>query len=107
MSLEFPEDMNEVEQKLAISQIKNPDMQMDQVIVDSVMDHFQAFLDESEEGHYDTGKLVGNEIVITSVAGREVARLQPIGEDFISDFKNNSDQILTYLEEQAYLIARK
>lgn len=107
MSLEFPENMNEVQQSLAVGRLNNPQLTEDEVIINSINDHFQSYLDEAEEGHYDTGKLVNNEIVVVSVFGREVERLKPLSQSFIADFKEQTDNLLTYLEEQSYKIARK
>ncbi len=106
MSLEFPENIREFEDKFAIKKAHNPKVTKEQVMRQTIEDTFQAYLDYAEDGHYDTGKLVGNEIHVVGLHNQLIKKIQPMSESFESDFKANTDKLLTYLEDQADEVAQ-
>lgn len=101
MSLEFPENMREFEDKFAIKKARNPKVTKEQVMRQTIQDTFQAYLDYAEDGHYDTGKLVGNEIRVLDLNNQVTKKIQPIGDSFEQDFETNTDRLLGYLEDEA------
>lgn len=106
MSLDFPENMREVQEKLAIERIDHPELTEESVIQTAVVEIFQIYLNMAEDGHYDTAKLEGNDFVIYDLANQPIAKVMPLGDSFIADYRENTDRLLTYLEEQAYQIAK-
>ncbi|MFD1124848.1 hypothetical protein ACFQ22_05635 [Lentilactobacillus raoultii] len=101
MSLEFPENMREFEDKFAIKKARDSKITKEQVMRQTIQDTFQAYLDYAEDGHYDTGKLVGNEIRVLDLNNQVTKKIQPIGDSFEQDFETNTDRLLGYLEDEA------
>ncbi|UQS84408.1 hypothetical protein MOO46_03905 [Apilactobacillus apisilvae] len=107
MSEEIPENMDEVKLKMARLQIDgHENINEDEIIQKAINDLFQDYLDEAEEGHYDTGKLDKNKIVITGVTGNIVATLESEGNDFIEDFKKDALSLCFRLENEAVKVAK-
>ncbi|GAF35582.1 hypothetical protein [Lentilactobacillus farraginis] len=105
MSLEYPENMRELEDKFAIKKARDPKVTKEQVMRQTIQDTFQAYLDYAEDGHYDTGKLVGNEIQVFDLNNQVTKRIQPLGDSFEQDFEANADRLLGYLEDEADKVA--
>ena len=95
MSVEIPENMEEVAMQLAQHQVRGEQVDEKTVIQNAVRDILQAFFDEALEGHYDDVKWNGNDLV---VMGDEVGRIQPQSSSFVDDFKNDADSLIERLE---------
>jgi hypothetical protein len=106
MSELIPENMDEVKMKMARAQIDGQHVTEDEVIYQAVADLFQDYLEEAEEGHYDTSHLEGNTFTVTGINGEEIARFTSTGPDFIADFKQDALALCFRLEDQAIRIAR-
>ena len=89
MSVEIPENMEEVAMQLAQHQVRGEQVDEKAVIQNAVRDILQAFFDEALEGHYDDVKWDGDELILTIGFG-------VIG--FIDDFKNDADSLIERLE---------
>ena len=59
MSVEIPENMEEVAMQLAQHQVRGEQVDEKAVIQNAVRDILQAFFDEALEGHYDDVKWDG------------------------------------------------
>ncbi|EHL98788.1 hypothetical protein HMPREF9103_01343 [Lentilactobacillus parafarraginis F0439] len=106
MSLEFPENMRELEDKFAIKKARDPKVTKQQVMRQTIEETFQAYLDYAEDGHYDTGKLVGNELQVLNLNNKVVKKVKPLTDSFENDFETNADRLLGYLEDEATRAAR-
>lgn len=98
MSVEIPENMEEVAMQLAQHQVCGEQVDEKAVIQNAVRDILQAFFDEALEGHYDDVKWDRDDLVVTDIMGDEVGRIQPQSRSFIDDFKNNADSLIERLE---------
>lgn len=107
MALDYPENMHEFEDKFAIEKARHPETTRDGLMKQVIEDAFQGYLDEAEEGHYDTGKLVGKEIQVIGIGEKLLTTIKPIGESFEADFEKDGNQLMWYLEDQADKVARK
>ena len=101
MSLDYPENMSEFEDRFAIEKARLPETTRDGLMKQVIEDAFQGYLDEAEEGHYDTGELVGKEIQIKSVHHELLKSIPPMGDSFEDDFKKDGNKLMWYLEDQA------
>ena len=98
MSVEIPENMEEVAMQLAQHQVRGEQVDEKTVIQNAVRDILQAFFDEALEGHYDDVKGDGEDLVVTDIMGDEVGRIQPQSSSFVDDFKNDADSLIERLE---------
>ncbi|WP_295746893.1 hypothetical protein [uncultured Limosilactobacillus sp.] len=101
MSVEIPANMEEVAMKIAAAKVHGQDLAVDDVIRDAVRDTMQAMMDEALEGHYDDVSWSGNELVVTDFTGKQVGTVAPAADNFISDFRENADQLSLKLEKAA------
>ncbi len=106
MSLDYPQDMQEVKQKFEVMKADDSSITEEDVLRKTVEDAFQSYLTISEEGHYDTGTLKGEEIEITDIFGKKTNSVKPKGDTFEDDFKKSPTEALAYLESQASRVAR-
>ncbi len=98
MSVEIPENMEEVAMQLAQHQVRGEQVDEKAVIQNAVRDILQAFFDEALEGHYDDVKWDEDDLVVTDIMGDEAGRIQPQSSSFIDDFKNDADSLIERLE---------
>jgi len=105
MFIQIPSDMDEVQlRQLQLKQLG--DVQSEEAIIkQAVLDTFQAFLDQIEDGHYDTASWQGETLIVTDINGDQTATVKPLGASFISDFRDQTDQTQQYLEDQAAIAA--
>lgn len=101
MSIQIPENMEEVAMKIAQYQVHGQHLEMDDVIKDAVRDTLQEFMDEALEGHYDDVAWVGEDLVVTDIMGEKVGSASPIHANFIEDFKADANELVLRLEQQA------
>ncbi|TPR24656.1 hypothetical protein DY120_05080 [Apilactobacillus micheneri] len=107
MSESIPENMDEVKLKMARLKIDvHEDISEDDIITKAVSDLFQDYLDEAEEGHYDTGSLDVDTISVVGVTGDKITEFKSKEKDFISDFKKDAMALCFRLEDEAIKIAK-
>lgn len=94
MSLDVPENMEEVAMKIAQYQVRGQKLTETEVITTAVRDILQGYLDEALEGHYDdvTMKADGT-LVVTDVMGDPAGEVKPHGENWVADFKADADAL--------------
>lgn len=100
MSIEIPENMEEVAMQLAQHQVRGEQADETSVIRNAVRDTLQAYFDEALEGHYDDVNWDGEDLVITDFMGKEVGRVTPQTDTFVADFKNDADALMERLEDK-------
>lgn len=104
MSVEIPENMEEVAMQLAQHQVRGEQADETTVIQNAVRDILQAFFDEALEGHYDDVNWQGDDLVVTDFMGKEVGRIHPQASTFIDDFKTDADTLIERLEDETTTI---
>lgn len=104
MSVEIPENMEEVAMQLAQHQVRGEQVDESTVIKNAVRDILQAYFDEALEGHYDDVTWSDNDLVITDFMGKEVGKISPETDSFIADFKKNADALMERLENKTIQI---
>ena len=97
MSVEIPENMEEVAMKIAQYKVRGEELTEEGVINDAVKESMQAYMDEALEGHYDDVAMEGDELVVTDFMGKEVGRIKPSGDSWVADFKASSDDLFDRL----------
>ena len=75
MSIEIPENMEEVAMKIARAQVRGEHLTQRMVIETAVTEILQSFMDEALEGHYDDVKLEGSALVVYDFMGQEEGRV--------------------------------
>lgn len=101
----IPENMNEIDLKMEELKNEGKTIDKDTLITETVLQLFQAYLDNAEDGHYDTGYLVdGNQIEVKSIANKSVAFVKT-NEGFVESFKKDSFTLLLCLEKEAHRVA--
>ncbi|WP_251545848.1 hypothetical protein [Limosilactobacillus caecicola] len=94
MSLDVPENMEEVAMKIAQYQVRGQKITEEEVITTAVQGILQGYLDEALEGHYDDVKMaVDGTLVVTDVMGDEAGQVKPTGADWVADFKADADAL--------------
>lgn len=101
MSVEIPENMEDVAMKIARAGVHGKHLDEDQVITQAVLDIMQAFMDEALEGHYDDVAWSGKNLRVTDIMGKEVGIVKPLKQDFVADFKQNAGELVERLEDEA------
>lgn len=105
MFIQIPSDMDEVELRQLQLKKLGDDRTEDEIIKQGVLDTFQAFLDDIEDGHYDTATWQGESLIVTDIMGDQTATVQPTGKSFIADFRQDADATQEYLQRQAIAAA--
>lgn len=105
MSLDVPENMEEVAMKIAQYKVRGQELTEEQVITTAVRDILQGYLDEALEGHYDdvTMKHDGT-LVVTDVMGDPAGEVKPHGTDWVADFKSDADALDERFADEAQKI---
>lgn len=101
MSVEIPENMEEVAMRQALLKTRGHDLSTEEVINTALLDALQAFVDQELDGRYDTVTWEEKDLVVTDLMGEEVARLAPADSDLVEKFKINADMVFFELEETA------
>ncbi|GEO74703.1 hypothetical protein FD30_GL000833 [Levilactobacillus namurensis DSM 19117] len=101
MFIQIPTDMDEVAMRQLQLKKMGDDRSEDAIIQQAVLDTFQAFLDQIEDGHYDTASWQGNDLIVTDILGHQTATIKPQGQSLIEDFRQSADQTQQYLQDQA------
>lgn len=98
MSIEIPENMEEVAMRTALLKTRGHEVSEDEIMKRAALDALQQFIDQELDGHYDSVNYDGDQLVVTNLSHTEVGRLTPDQNSFAQDFKNNADQLLLRLE---------
>ncbi len=107
MEVDVPLSMPEVAEKVKELNSKGQNVTEDDVIRDTILQSFQGYLDEAEEGHYDSARY-DDELEVLTVTGRVTHTIKPMAADsLIEDFKKNADMTFMYLADQAEAIAKE
>lgn len=101
MFIQIPADMDEVQLRQLQLKKLGDEVSEDDVIKQGVLDTFQTFLDQIEDGHYDTAKWQGDQLIVIDILGQQTATVAPQGTSFISDFRQDAQATQAYLEQQA------
>lgn len=102
MSIEVPENMEEVAMRTALLKTRGQDISENQVIKKAVFDALQMFVDQELDGHYDEVQFDGEELVIFDLMHNEIERVSPDEANFEADFKKSADKTLTKIEAAAH-----
>ncbi|MCF6514715.1 hypothetical protein GSH19_00745 [Lactobacillus sp. S2-2] len=101
----IPENMNDIDLKMEELNNEGKSIDKDTLIKETVLQLFQAYLDNAEDGHYDTGYLLdNNQIEVKNIANKSVAFIKD-NEGFIESFKKDSFTLLLWLEKEAHRVA--
>ncbi|GAY73466.1 hypothetical protein [Lentilactobacillus kosonis] len=107
MEVDVPLTMAEVAQKVQELNANGQNVTEDDVIRDTILQSFQGYLDEAEEGHYDSARY-DYELEVATVTGRVTHTIKPMtGNSLIEDFKQNPDMLFMYLSNRAEEIAKE
>lgn len=101
MFIQILSDMDEVQLRQLQLKKLGDDVSEEDVIRQGVLDTFQAFLDQIEDGHYDTAKWQNEDLIVVDILGHQTATVAPVSDSFVTDFRQNSDETQRYLEQQA------
>lgn len=94
MSVEIPENMEEVAMKIAQYKVRGQKLTEAEVIATAVLDMLQDYLDEALEGRYDEVTLQDDgTLLVTDVMGEPVGEVKPLGKDWTADFKADVDAL--------------
>ena len=105
MSVEIPENMEEVAMKDARAQVHGETLTPEAVIRQAVLDTMQAFMDEALEGHYDDVKWAGDHLVVLDFQGKQEGEVAP-ENDWVADFTADADAVIDRLEAAVGKIVR-
>ncbi|CUS25515.1 Uncharacterized protein LACOL_0207 [Paucilactobacillus oligofermentans DSM 15707 = LMG 22743] len=106
MSIEIPQNMDEVVMNIAREQQVGRIISEDEVIKTAVIESLQAFVDEAAEGHYDTIKWDGEKLIDIDIMGDQMGQIKPTGVNFIEDFRKDALGLMFRLEAVATKITR-
>lgn len=106
MSKLVPENMHEVRIKLNNLKQAGKRMDPDKYITHVVLSLFQIYLDNAEEGHYDTAKLSNPALItVNNVNNLKIGQVAARGRSFANSFRKNSLFLRIQLEDRADQIA--
>ncbi|MBW1605261.1 hypothetical protein [Lactobacillus sp. Sy-1] len=106
MSEYIPENMREVKHALIDFEDEGKQVDPDQFIAKTVESLFQVYLDEAEEGHYDTARLVQPDLFqVFDLSNQVIHEERSTAASFVDDFKNDSEKLLMHLGDVAYDVA--
>lgn len=94
MSIEVPENMEEVAMKVARSKVRGEALTEEAVIKDAVKEILQGLMDEALDGHYDDVNWQAGTLVVTDFMGQEEGRVVPVGASFVADFRDDADALV-------------
>ncbi len=106
MSIEIPQNMDEVVMNIAREQQAGHIISEDEVIKTAVIESLQAFVDEAAEGHYDTIKWDGKKLIDIDIMGDQMGQIKPTGTNFIEDFRKDALGLMFRLEGVAIKITQ-
>ncbi|WP_314319145.1 hypothetical protein [Paucilactobacillus nenjiangensis] len=101
MSVDIPQNMDEVAMNLARENRAGHNYSEDEVIKKAVLESLQAYTDEETEGHYDTVAWDGENMVVTDIMKAKMGQVEPVGANFIEDFRKDAMGLMFKLESAA------
>ncbi|CAJ2232877.1 hypothetical protein [Fructilactobacillus sanfranciscensis] len=102
----IPETMEQIRQRMAELEQAGQPIAEDDLIYQTIQDLLQAYLDNAEEGHYDSVKPVdAKNLDFVSITGRKLGEYQSYSDSLVNDFKTNDFKMLLDLEAAANRIA--
>ena len=106
MSRLVPENMAEIKRKERRLKASGNNFREDELISQTVLQLFQIYLNNAEEGHYDTARLTDDgKLTVNNTDNRITDVIKPQQHSFVADFKRNSLRLRIKLEERADKIA--
>ncbi|MHA8110172.1 hypothetical protein ACYATP_01455 [Lactobacillaceae bacterium Melli_B4] len=106
MSEFIPENMREVRHAMLDFEDEGKSVDQEEFIAKTVESLFQIYLNQAEDGHYDTAKLVQPDLFqVVDIANNVIYEERSTSASFVADFKDDSDKLLTHLEDVAYNVA--
>ncbi|MEJ6399711.1 hypothetical protein [Nicoliella lavandulae] len=106
MSEFVPENMREVRHAMVDFEDEGKHVDQDEFIGKNVESLFQIYLDEAEEGHYDTARLTKpNLLQVFDLTNQVIHEEVANGDSFADDFKTDSEKLLMHLSDVAYDVA--
>lgn len=106
MSKLVPENMAEVRIKLNDLRQAGQQIDADEFITHVVLHLFQIYLDNAEEGHYDTAEMTNPGLItVNNVNNAKVAQVSAKDKTFAESFRKNALFLRINLEDQADQIA--
>ena len=100
------ETMEQIRQRMAELEQAGQPIAEDDLIYQTIQDLLQAYLDNAEEGHYDSVKPVdAKNLDFVSITGRKLGEYQSHSDSLVNDFKTNDFKMLLDLEAAANRIA--
>nr|WP_211089071.1 hypothetical protein [Levilactobacillus tujiorum] len=99
--IQIPTDMDEVQLRQLQLKQHGEDQTEDEIINQAVLDIFQGFLDQIEDGHYDTASWQAETLIVTDIGGQQTATVTPQGATFNADFRESAEKLELYLEQEA------
>ncbi|WP_429970430.1 hypothetical protein ACQW5G_05335 [Fructilactobacillus sp. Tb1] len=102
----IPETMEQIHQRMATLEQEGHPVAEDDLIYQTIQDLLQAYLDNAEEGHYDSVKPVDDKTLeFVSITGRKLGEYQAQSASLVADFKAADFKMLLDLEAAADKIA--
>lgn len=101
MFIQIPTDMDEVQLRQLQLKQHGEDKTEDEIINQAVLDIFQRFLDQVEDGHYDTASWQGETLIVTDIDGVQTATVTAQGASFDADFRESAEKLELHLEQEA------
>lgn len=101
MFIQIPMDMDEVQMRQLQLKQHGEFASEDEIIRQAVLDICQNFLDQIEDGHYDSVAWQEETLTVTDINGDQMAVIKPQGASFVADFRQNADATLQRLEQAA------
>ncbi|MBS1005595.1 hypothetical protein JK163_04675 [Levilactobacillus brevis] len=99
--IQIPMDMDEVQMRQLQLKQHGEVASEDEIIRQAVLDICQNFLDQIEDGHYDSVAWQEETLTVTDINGDQMAVIKPQGSSFVADFRQNADATLRRLEQAA------
>ncbi|XIF19541.1 MAG: hypothetical protein AJITA_00197 [Acetilactobacillus jinshanensis] len=106
MSKLVPENMAEV--RIKLNDLKQTGKKIDpnEFISHVVLQLFQIYLDDAEEGHYDTAKMINPHMIkVHNTNNSKIGQVPSKDKSFAKSFRKNSLFLRIQLEDQADQIA--
>lgn len=103
-----PTNMAEVEQKLTWSQESGIPATKESIILAAIVENTQQMLNEALEGAYWSAKWDEPQVnlEILDVLGKKIAEINPWKTDFVTDFQQNSTELLRVIDTEIQHIVK-
>ncbi|WP_159722583.1 hypothetical protein [Enterococcus sp. CSURQ0835] len=105
----IPTNMAEVAQKLTWSRENGIDATEESVILNAVLENTQQMLNEALEGAYWSAQWDEEQqnLIVLDVLGKPLATITPWKTDFVTDFKQNTTELLRVIDTKVQQIVKK